>query len=539
MFRLALHWKILIATVLGAAIGLGLNFGAGERQSGPVEIKAGELRVRGMAAAAKVQVGSFWSLDRPERVLIEILEQPQVGEPATRRIVVGPVEKGADVDSFDWPDAAVDAVAEPAAKVTFAHTLDDLKTKDPAAYALFQKHGRSTARQWGDTARMFGDLFLRLLKMVSVPLIIFSIVTGVMGVGSAGRLGKMFGRMVAFYITTSSAAILTGLLMVNLIQPGKGDVPPAAGARVAADSGRSIGEIMFEQVEAIIPANPVQAIANTDFVGVISFSLAFAVFALIVGGKTAEVIRDLAEASANVMMKMTMAIIQLAPYGVLLLMMAVTATQGVRVFGQLGMYMLAVACGLLVHACITIPILLKLFARRSPWEFARAMSPALFMAFSSASGNATLPVSMASAEKRAGISKRVTTFVLPVGASLNMDGTALYEVVAVLFIANMSGIDLSLAEQLIVAFTALLVSIGGAGIPHAGLVMMIVILQAVKLPLEAQGLIIAVDRILDMCRTTVNVWSDSSCCAVVDRYEPKEEPSAARPGDNDDGREME
>jgi proton glutamate symport protein len=203
--------------------------------------------------------------------------------------------------------------------------------------------------------------------------------------------------------------------------------------------------------------------------------------------------------------------------GVLFLMLAATATQGIGVFGTLGWYMVTVACALFFHAVVTLPLLLRFVARRSPLEFARAMSPALLTAFSSASSNGTLPLTLTCAEERGGISNRVSSFVLPLGATVNMDGTALYEVVAVLFIAQFSGIDLSLAQQIIVALTALLASIGAAGIPHAGLVMMIIILQAVGLPTESQGLIIAVDRVLDMCRTSVNVWSDSCGCAVVAR----------------------
>jgi Na+/H+-dicarboxylate symporter len=181
------------------------------------------------------------------------------------------------------------------------------------------------------------------------------------------------------------------------------------------------------------------------------------------------------------------------------------------------MYMLTVLAALAVHALVTLPLILWLLGRRRPREFARAMSPALLTAFSTASSNGTLPLTITCAEQRAGISNRVSSFVLPLGATINMDGTALYEAVAVLFIAQAYGNDLGLASQAIVAFTALLASIGAAGIPHAGTVMMVVVLGAVGLPLDAVGLILAVDRILDMCRTSVNVWSDAVATAVVSR----------------------
>ena len=178
--------------------------------------------------------------------------------------------------------------------------------------------------------------------------------------------------------------------------------------------------------------------------------------------------------------------------------------------------MLTVFLALAFHSVVTLPIIVKLFGKRSPLEFARNMSPALLTAFSTASSNATLPLTMNCVEKRAGVSNKTSSFVLPLGATINMDGTALYEVVAVLFIAQATNYDLTFAQQIIVAFTALIASVGAAGIPHAGLVMMAIVLQAVGLPLEAQGVIIAVDRVLDMCRTSVNVWSDSCGCVVVE-----------------------
>ncbi|HSG71596.1 MAG TPA: dicarboxylate/amino acid:cation symporter, partial [Planctomycetaceae bacterium] len=187
------------------------------------------------------------------------------------------------------------------------------------------------------------------------------------------------------------------------------------------------------------------------------------------------------------------------------------------IFQTLAWYMLTVFLALVVHAAIVLPLIVKFVAKRSPLKFAEAMSPALMTAFSTASSNATLPLTMTSVEKRANVSNETSSFVLPLGATINMDGTALYEVVAVLFIAQSTGADLTVGSQILVAITALLASIGAAGIPHAGLVMMAIVLQAVGLPLEAQGIIIAVDRVLDMCRTTVNVWSDSCGCAVIDR----------------------
>jgi Na+/H+-dicarboxylate symporter len=524
MPRLALHWQILIAMVLGSAAGLALNLSAGRRElPGPIPVVAGVMQPYGVAAPVKTQPGTFWASDSPERIAMQIVRE-QDGSPSARRVLVGLLDEKAAperpgsrlADAAGWP--ALPAGVMPTEAIV--PDLNALKAADPEAFVLFARYGRSRARVVADGLKLVGDLFLRLLRMVSVPLVVFSITTGVVGIGGGERLGRMFGRTVLYYLSTSTLAISTGLLVFNLIRPGESERVEALPAAAPAEQGQALSTILLEQVEHLIPLNPLQAAVSGDFLGIIAYSLAFAIFAVIVGGKTAQTVRDVAEAGFEVMMRMTMAIIRLAPLGVFCLMLFAVATQGLGVFGHLGWYMLTVACGLAIHGLVTLPLIVRLFARRNPWEFAKAMSPALLTAFSSASGNATLPLTMASAEERAGISNRVTSFMLPLGAAMNMDGTALYEVVAVLFIANMTpGVDLAISQQAVVAFTALLVSIGAAGIPHAGLVMMIVILQAVGLPLESQGMIIAVDRLLDMARTSVNVWSDSCGCAVIARYE--------------------
>ena len=356
--------------------------------------------------------------------------------------------------------------------------------------------------------------------MISIPLIITSLLSGVTGLGHANRLGKMFGRTILYYLVTSLLAITIGLILVNIINPGLGGgVEEIAQANAA---GKGLAVVLFEQLQNMIPPNPFGAVAGGNFLSIIAFSLMFGICAILVGGVAAQRIHELVDATFQVMMKLTLLIIRLAPVGVFFLMLSVTATQGAGIFRTLGWYMLTVTCALAVHALIVLPGILHFVAKRNPLEYAQAMSPALLTAFSSASSNGTLPLTLTSVEKRAGISNRVGSFVLPLGATVNMDGTALYEVVAVLFIAQLTGHDLALSQQVVVAITALLASIGAAGIPHAGLVMMVIILQAVGLPTESQGLIIAVDRVLDMGRTAVNVWSDSCGCAVVSRLETQE-----------------
>ncbi len=344
MPRLALHWQIIIAMVIGAVIGLALNFTSGDtRMTEPVKFPSGELQPYGFASAVKVNAGEFWAHDRTDRVVIQITNLEGT---AVKRVFVGPLSLEAQkkpageqlVEIADWPEVGEDSDATITELIQ--PSLAGLKKSDPQSYALFQRHGRSMARSTADLLKMFGDLFLRLLKMVSVPLIIFSLSTGVLGLGQADRLGKMFGRTVTYYVATSMLAICTGLLMVNIIQPGvdrSGE--QNTGDEVAekpAEQGKKLSTVLFEQVENMIPPNPAKAVSDGQFLGIIAFTLAFAIFAILVGGKTADTMQDLAQAGFEVMMKMTMAVIKLAPAGVLCLMLFAAATQGLSVFGRLG-----------------------------------------------------------------------------------------------------------------------------------------------------------------------------------------------------------
>ncbi|MFO7908186.1 MAG: dicarboxylate/amino acid:cation symporter [Planctomycetota bacterium] len=485
MTRLPLHWEILFGMLLGASLGVGCNVFLGKHKATVPR----EHLPDGIA-------GIIFN-DTTDRVEIRVISE----DDGVRKLAVDPTRLGQEG--------------------VFA-TIDKLAKKHPAIAEQFEKYGRSRARWIGQMSQRIGNLFLRLLRMVSIPLIITSLVSGVMGLGEASQVGRMFARTVLYYVTTSLLAITSGLLMVNMIRPGlKSELGFVAGEK--PEVGGNLSEILFQQLETMIPPNPFAALAEANFLSIISFSLAFAIFATLVGGRVAERLRDLFNDGFQVMMKITMAIIQLAPAGVLFLMLYATATQGPEVFQSLAWYMLAVLCALAAHALIVLPLILKFVAKRDPFPYFQAMSPALLTAFSSASSNGTLPLTLACAEERGKISNRVSSFVLPLGATVNMDGTALYEAVAVLFIAQLHfGTNLPLDTQIIVALTALLASIGAAGIPHAGLVMMVIILQAVDLPIEMQGIIIAVDRVLDMCRTAVNVWSDSTGCAVVARWETTE-----------------
>lgn len=481
MVRLALHWQIALGMVAGALIGVALNLLAG---TATTSLAAG-LPPGLTSATVTATVG---------RTVIETIDAAGRAE----RIELGPAAGGAG-PRFD--------------------SLQSLARERPELASLVADARQPAAMVWGGWFQRLGGLFLRMLKMVAVPLIVTSLASGVLGLGGAARLGRMFGRTLTYYFATSVLAILTGLVAVNLLRPGLGGGPRQAAAPAAA-TGAGLGDVLIQQLENLIPANPFAALVEPNFLSIIAFTLAFSIFSLRIGGEVAAAVRRAADTGFAVMMAMTHAIIRLAPLGVFFLVAATTATQGAGLFASLSAYMLTVTVALAVHAAITLPLIVWLFARRSPWQFARAMSPALLTAFSSASSNAALPLTLDCAETRGGIRNRVGSFVVPLGATVNMDGTALYEAVAVLFIAQLHfGHDLPLAQQVVVCVTALLASVGAAGIPHAGLVMMAIILQAVGLPAESQGVILAVDRVLDMGRTAVNVWSDACGAAVIDAWE--------------------
>jgi len=368
-----------------------------------------------------------------------------------------------------------------------------------------------------------GDLFLRLLQMLVVPLIVSSLITGVTSMGDLRTLGSIGGRAIAFYLTTSFLAIVTGIVVVNIIRPGEGAelalLEEGAGGVLLTEPPSSIGVVLWEQLESLIPKNPLAAATEGDMLPVIFFSLLIGVFIGLAehreGSKDASVVRRFFSGLFDVMMQMTLFVVKFAPIGVFGFTLYAAAGKGPAAFQVLGWYVLTVFIALLIHATVTLPTILRLGAGRSPIEYAKKLTTALVTAFSTASSNGTLPLTMQEVEE-AGVKPEVTSFVLPLGATINMDGTALYEAVAVLFIAQVYGVDLTLAQQGLIALTALLASIGAAGIPHAGMVMMVVVLNAVGLPTSAVALILAVDRILDMLRTTVNVWSDSVAAAVID-----------------------
>lgn len=377
-----------------------------------------------------------------------------------------------------------------------------------------------------------GTLFLNALKMIIVPLIVSSLITGIAGIGGSHGLGKLGSKTILFYMITSLLAILTGLLFVNLFNPGIIDGQPA---RDVLGLSPELGALASEKVMgkgtsdiagvflSMVPTNIVAAAANGQMLGLIFFSILFGYYMTKISEAFAEAQYNFWQGLFEIMMMITEWVMRFAPIGVFALVAKVVAGTGIEVFKPLLVFFITVLLALLAHMFIILPTMLRLVGKVNPVRHYQAMSPALLTAFSTASSSATLPLTMDCVEKKAGVSNRTSSFVLPLGATVNMDGTALYECVAALFIAQAYGLELSLATQFTVVLVALLTSIGVAGIPAASLVAISIILGTIGLPAEGIGLILAVDRILDMCRTAVNVFSDSCAAVIIARTEGEQD----------------
>jgi Na+/H+-dicarboxylate symporter len=363
-----------------------------------------------------------------------------------------------------------------------------------------------------------GEVFLRGLKMIIIPIILTSIISAITNIGSAGNIGRLGLKTIIYYITTSIIAILTGLILVNLIRPGTGaDLGLINNIEGLVLVEKSLGQTFIE----MIPVNIFKAIVEGKMLSIILFAFLFGFVITQINNKHKEMLTDFFNASFEAMMKLTMIIIKLAPlgiFGIIAGVVAQTENPAALAF-SMGEYMITVIAGLSIHCLITLPLIQLFLAKVNPLKHFQAVSTPLLTAFSTSSTMATLPLTLEAVEHNDGVSRKITGFTLPLGATVNMDGTALYECVAAVFIAQAYGLDLSLIQQALVVITALLASIGAAGVPMAGMVMITIILSAIGLPLEAIGLIISVDRILDMFRTATNVWSDTTGALVVARTE--------------------
>ena len=355
--------------------------------------------------------------------------------------------------------------------------------------------------------------------MIIVPLVFASIFTGVAGLGSAGNLGRMSFKTISYFAFTSTIAIATGLALVNWIRPGQGvDMGlslPVEGFTIAE---RELGEILLN----IVPVNIVESLSRADFIGIIFFAMIFAIFSTRVAEQHRVTMFQFFSALFEVMMKITLFVVKFTPVGVFGLAAGLVAAQAGelgQILQGLGKYILTVVIGLSIHSFISLPLLLKFIGRVSPLKHYKGVSIPMLTAFSTASSSATLPLTMQAVTSNCGVSKETANFVLPIGATINMDGTALYHAISALFIAQVFGIELTIMQQFMVLVTALLASIGAAGIPMAGLVIITLILSAVGLPLEGIGLLLVVDRILDPLRTLVNVLGDTCGTVIIAKSE--------------------
>lgn len=358
-----------------------------------------------------------------------------------------------------------------------------------------------------------GDIFIKALKMIIIPLIFTSIISGIANVGSGDNLGRLGFKTIAYYLSTSTAALFTGLVIVNIFKPGVGaDLGFANQVEGLGVAKESFGSTLMN----IVPDNLFVAMVENQMLSIIFFAILMGFFITKTKEKSQKILLGFFDSLFELIMKITLFVIRFTPYGIFGIVAKQIAENNDlgELFSRLGLFTLVVILALFIHAFIVLPIVLKTIGRVSPIKHFNAMRTPLITAFSTSSSNATLPLTMNAVKKNSGVSTKISSFTLPLGATVNMDGTALYELVAAMFIAQAYGIELTFTEQIIGVLTGLLASIGAAGIPMAGLVMISVVLSAMGLPLEGVGLILAVDRLLDMFRTTVNVWSDS-CGAVI------------------------
>jgi Na+/H+-dicarboxylate symporter len=369
-----------------------------------------------------------------------------------------------------------------------------------------------------------GTLFMRLLRMIIVPLVVASIISGVASAGSGRTVGRMFGKTLSYYLVSSFLAALTGLILFNLINPGRGYPVTDTGAEppdLAIPS--SFRDLLLD----IVPTNVFGAATTSNMLQIIFFCIVFgvAITTLPEGPRTK--ITGLVDAFFKAMMALTTGIIKLLPIGVFGLMVTLVGETGLQSFGNLIQYVAALGSGLLIHFFITLPLLLRFWGRVSPWKHVMNMREPLLVAFSTSSSAATLPVTLTTVRKKVGVSNRVSSFTLPMGATVNMDGTAVMECVGALFIAQALGAEIGFTTQVAVVFTAMLASIGAAAVPSAGLVVIFIILAVIGIENNPEALLIvgamlSIDRPLDMARTAVNVYSDSCAAAVVGKWEGEE-----------------
>jgi Na+/H+-dicarboxylate symporter len=356
----------------------------------------------------------------------------------------------------------------------------------------------------------FGTLFLNMIKMIIVPLVFSSLVVGAASIGDPKSLGRIGGKTLAYYMVTTAIAVIIGLVLATIFKPGTGLVIPTT-AETKATEVPSIVETLIN----IIPKNPLKDIVEGNILQVIVFALFLGIGCTALPEEKSKPFIKFFDSVAEIMYKITAFIMSLAPYGVFALIVPVVSQYGLDVLKPLSMVILTVYVGCILHAIITYSTAVKVFTNITPMKFFKGIAPTAITGFSTTSSSGTLPVTIRCTKENLGVSEKIASFVLPLGATINMDGTAIYQGVCALFLAQVYGVHLTIVQIMTIILTATLGSIGTAGVPSAGLIMLTLVLKSVGLPLEGLALIAGIDRILDMARTAVNVVGDSSCAVVV------------------------
>lgn len=380
-----------------------------------------------------------------------------------------------------------------------------------------------------------GQVFLRLLFMLVIPLVFSALVLGVVEIGDPKSLGRIGGKTLVWILVVTTIAVTIGLVVVNIIQPGRG-LPPELGQSLIAQAGERGAQIAAgrEAVSGIsvllniVPRNPVQAAANGDLIAVMFFALMFGIAATVIRSEGTRAFVATVQGVYDICLKLIDWVIRLAPYAVAALLFSITAKLGFDVLVQLARFVATVLLALGIHFFVVFPVLLRVFGGMSPLAFFRGAQPALLTAFSTSSSSATLPTTLKVVEQGLGVPRRVARFVCTLGATANMNGTALFEGITVLFLAQFFGVELGLLQQALVLAMCILGGVGAAGVPGGSLPVIAMILALFGIPPEGIGLILGVDRLLDMCRTVVNVGGDMVGSVVIGRSEPAVEPSPAR-----------
>lgn len=371
--------------------------------------------------------------------------------------------------------------------------------------------------EYAPSIMWLGDMFIRALKMISIPIVFSSLIMGVSSLGGYKDLGRLAGKTFSFYLLTTALATILGVLLVNIFQPGVG----ADLNLTESVTDLAVTKLSFkDQIVSIIPDNIFVDLTKGNMLPIIFFAILFGYFATKVSQNASLTMTNFFTSAFEVFMKMTLFIVKFTPLGVFAIVSNIVAAQNgdherlISIISSLGVYTAVVWAGCIIHSGAVLPALVYGFTRLNPYKHMKQMSIPLLTAFSTCSSGATLPLTMKESQEKTGISNKIASFVLPLGSTINMNGTALYEGVTAIFIAQAYGIDLSVGQQFVIVLTSVLASIGAAGIPMAGLVMVAVVLSAVGLPLEGIGLILAVQQLCDMPRTAVNVHGDT-CAAVV------------------------